>query len=283
MKHRPVVITGVSTGIGRETALYLLKKGIPVYGSVRKEADADKLVEAYPSLFTPLVFDVRDQDAIQKAVDLVKNQVQTTGLGGLVNNAGIAVSGPMQHVKAEYMKKQFDVNVHGLLQVTQLFLPLLGADMKSKNEPGRIVNISSVSGRMTRMMMGPYSASKYAVEAISDAFRRELKIYGIRVSIIEPGPIDTEIWKKARTEDQPYEKTDYSFILKQRDKIIDQNQKMAIPSKKVAKKIYHALHAKRPQIRYLVTGKKWLIRSIISYMPDRLVDYLFTAPYLKKR
>jgi hypothetical protein len=209
--------------------------------------------------------------------------VRTTGLAGLINNAGIAVSGPMQHVKTEYMKKQFDVNVHGLLQVTQSFLPLLGANRESNIDPGRLVNISSVSGRMTRMMMGPYSASKYAVEAISDAFRRELKIYGIPVSIIEPGPIDTEIWEKARTEDQPYEKTDYSFILNQRDKIIDQNQKMAIPSQEVAEKIYHALYAKRPKIRYLVTGKKWLIRSIISYMPDRLVDYLFTAPYLKSR
>ena len=282
MNPRPVVITGVSSGIGKESAIYLLNKGIPVYGSVRKEKDADDLKASFPDLFTPLIFDVRDTEAINKAVNLVESKVQSTGLAGLVNNAGIAVSGPMQHVKHEFMQKQMDVNVHGLLQVTQLFLPLLGASKASTYQPGRLVNISSVSGRMTRMMMGPYSASKYAVEAISDAFRRELKIYGIRVSIIEPGPIDTEIWKKARTENQPYGDTDYAFILNQRDKIIDQNQQMAISSEKVAQKVHHALYAKRPKTRYLVTGKKWLIRSIISYMPTRLVDYLFTKPYLKE-
>lgn len=281
MKHRPVLITGVSSGIGKATALHLLAKDVPVIGSVRREVDAEPILRSYPKLFTPLVFDVRDSDAILESVESVKKQVTDTGLGGLVNNAGIAVSGPMQHVKSEYMRKQMDVNVHGLLEVTQAFLPLLGADKKSTYKPGRLVNVSSVSGRMTRMMMGPYSASKYAVEAISDALRRELKIYGISVSIVEPGPIDTEIWEKARSEDQPYEDTGYAFILEHREKIIKQNEEMAIPAKKVAQAIDHALFSRRPKIRYLVTGKKWLIRPIISFLPTRWVDYLFTRPFLK--
>jgi NAD(P)-dependent dehydrogenase (short-subunit alcohol dehydrogenase family) len=257
-----------------------MKRNIPVYGSVRKKEDARDLEVNFPNLFTALVFDVRETEAVEKAVERVTIREGDTGIAGLVNNAGIAVSGPMQHVKEEYMRKQLDVNVNGLLRVTQLFLPLLGASGDTNFKPGRLVNISSVSGRMTRMMMGPYSASKYAVEAISDAFRRELKIYDIQVSIIEPGPISTKIWTKARTEDQPYDDTDYAFILDQRDKIISQNEDMAIPATKVAEKIHHALYSKRPKIRYLVTGKKWLIRLVISFLPTRLVDYLFTRPFL---
>ncbi len=249
-----------------------------MYGSVRRKDDAKDLEAKFPSLFTALVFDVRDKEAVKKAVEKVKKDVGDIGIAGLVNNAGIAVSGPMQHVKEEYMREQMDVNVHGLISVTQLFLPLLGAVKPTEIKPGRLVNISSVSGRLTRMMMGPYSASKYAVEAISDAYRRELKIYDIKVSIIEPGPISTQIWKKARTEDQPYEDTDYAFILDHRDKIISQNEDMAIPASKVAEKIHHALFSKRPKLRYLVTGKKWLIRLVISFLPTRVVDYLFTKP-----
>jgi len=279
--HRHILITGVSSGIGKATALYLLEKNVPVIGSVRRKADAQFLQDSFPKLFTPLVFDVRDSEAISKAVEEVKPLVDKNGLAAIVNNAGIAISGPMQHVRADYMRKQMDVNVHGLLEVTQAFLPLLGADKNSPFKPGRLINISSVSGRMTRMMMGPYSASKYAVEAISDAFRRELKIYGIEVSIVEPGPIDTEIWEKARSEDQPYEETDYAFILQHREKIIKQNEKMAIAAEKVAKAVDHAIFSKRPKTRYLVTGKKWLIRPIISYLPTRWVDYLFTRPFLK--
>ncbi|NBC25098.1 MAG: SDR family NAD(P)-dependent oxidoreductase [Bacteroidetes bacterium] len=282
MSNRPVIITGVSSGIGKETAIYLLDKGIPVYGSVRCKEDGEDLKQAYPSLFKPLIFDVRDAKAIKVAAEKVSEEVKPYGLAGLVNNAGIAVSGPLQHVKSEYMQKQMDVNVHGLLRVSQAFLPLLGANKQAPTQPGRMVNISSVSGRMTRMMMGPYSASKYAVEAISDGFRRELKMYGIQVAIVEPGPITTEIWKKARTEDQPYMDTDYTFILNQRSQVIDQNEDMAISAKKVAEKIYHALYAKRPKTRYLVTGKKWLIRLVINYLPTRIVDHLFTQPFLKK-
>ena len=279
--HRHILITGVSSGIGKATAIYLLEKDVPVIGSVRRKADAQFLQDSFPKLFTPLVFDVRDSEAISKAVEEVKPLVDKNGLAAIVNNAGIAISGPMQHVRADYMRKQMDVNVHGLLEVTQAFLPLLGAEKNSPFKPGRLINISSVSGRMTRMMMGPYSASKYAVEAISDAFRRELKIYGIEVSIVEPGPIDTEIWEKARSEDQPYEETDYAFILQHREKIIKQNEKMAIAAEKVANAVDHAIFSNRPKTRYLVTGKKWLIRPIISFLPTRWVDYLFTRPFLK--
>jgi short-subunit dehydrogenase len=180
------------------------------------------------------------------------------------------------------MRRQMEVNFFGLLKVTQTFLPLLGASFDSPYPPGKLINVSSVSGRMTRMMMGPYSASKYALEAMSDALRRELSIFNIRVSIIEPGPIDTEIWEKAKKEDNPYMDTDYEYILKQRDKIIEQNQKMSISAEKVAEKIYHAVTSSKPKIRYLITGKKILILLIIKVLPTRWVDKLFTLMAKRK-
>lgn len=281
MNHRTVLITGVSSGIGMATAQYLMNRGIPVIGSVRKKEDATPLSEKYGDLFHTVIFDVRNKEEIQKAVEVVKEIVKGEGLGALINNAGVAVSGPMQYVKEEYMRYQMDVNVHGLISVTQAFLPLLGAQNDSPYPPGRLINVSSVSGRITRMMMGPYSASKYAVEALSDAWRRELSLFGIKVVIIEPGPIDTEIWEKARSEDQPYMDTEYAFILEQRGKIIQQNEEMAIPAEKVARSIYDGLTKKRPKTRYLVTGKKLLIQSLIHSCSDRWVDYLLTLPMRK--
>ena len=273
---RPVLITGVSSGIGLATSKYLLSKDIPVIGSVRKSEDAANLRALYPETFRSIVFDQTDFQSIDLAHQEVLKFCGKSGLRALVNNAGIAVSGPMQYVKEEYIRKQMEVNFFGLLKVTQVFLPLLGASFNSKYEPGRLINISSISGRMVRMMMGPYSSSKFAVEAISDAFRRELSIFDIKVSIIEPGPIDTEIWSKAKKEDNPYMDTDYGYILSNRDQIIKQNEDMAISAQKVAEKIYHAITASKPKTRYLVTGKKLLILVLIKLLPTKWVDKLFT-------
>jgi short-subunit dehydrogenase len=280
--NRPVFITGVSSGIGKASAIYFLEREIPVIGSVRTEEDAQELSTHYSELFDFVVFDQTDFQAIDEAEKKVRQLCGTSGLRALVNNAGIAVSGPMQYVKEEYMRRQMEVNFFGLLKVTQTFLPLLGASFDSPYPPGKLINVSSVSGRMTRMMMGPYSASKYALEAMSDALRRELSIFNIRVSIIEPGPIDTEIWEKAKKEDNPYMDTDYEYILKQRDKIIEQNQKMSISAEKVAEKIYHAVTSSKPKIRYLITGKKILILLIIKVLPTRWVDKLFTLMAKRK-
>lgn len=279
---RPVLITGVSSGIGQEAAIYLMDRGFPVFGSVRALSDAHMLRDKYPTLFKPLVFDVRDKDAVQKAFEEVEKEVKETGLEALVNNAGIAVSGPMQHVKEEYMRKQMEVNFFALLHITQKFLPLLGASKDSPYKPGRLINISSLSGRLVRIIMGPYSASKFAVEAISDALRRELRIYGIKVVIIEPGPIDTEIWEKAKVEDNPYMDTDYAFILKKRDMAIKRSQKIAVPAEDVAKKIYEGITSRSPKTRYIVVARKWLIKLILKLAPTKLVDYLFTMEARKK-
>lgn len=279
--ERPVLITGVSSGIGEAAAKYLMDRNFPVLGSVRQLADAKKLQKLYPDLFTPLQFDITDKEAVRQAYKEVSEMVKDSGLAALVNNAGIAVSGPMQHVKEEYMRKQMEVNFFALIDVTQVFLPLLGASMDSPYPPGRLINVSSLSGRIVRLMMGPYSASKHAVEAVSDAFRRELSLYGIKVIIIEPGPIDTEIWEKAKEEDNPYMDSDYSFILSQRQRIIKQNQNMAISAEKVAQKIYAGITKKSPKERYIVVARKWLVKIILYLTPTSLVDWLFTKPMRK--
>ena len=183
-----IIVTGASTGIGRAVAEHFLKKGAYVFGSVRKETDAELLKSTLGDHFEPLIFDVRDNEAIKKAAEIVKNRVGTEGVSLLVNNAGIAVSGPLQHLDIEDYQTQFDINVFGVQRVTQAFLPLLGASFTTKiKQKGMIINISSISSMVTTPFLGAYSASKIALEYWSDALRRELSIYGIRVVNISAG------------------------------------------------------------------------------------------------
>src|SRR5690606_15134971 len=169
---KSILITGVSTGIGWSTAKLFLAKGYLVFGSVRKQADADRLQQEFGKDFHPLIFDVQDLKGIQEAYLEVKATLKDTSLDCLVNNAGVSVNGPMAYIALEEFSSQLDINVLGLVRVTQTFLPLLGFD---NNLPkGRIINISSGAGRVTRPFMAPYAASKHAVEAVSDGLRREL-------------------------------------------------------------------------------------------------------------
>ena len=196
-----ILVTGASTGIGYYTVKLFLEKGYFVLGSVRKKEDADRLKNDFGNNFHPLIFDVSDQFGINQALEEADKILANNGLACLVNNAGIVVSGPLQHLSVEELHRQFDVNVYGVLRVTQAFLPYLGAQVPAKYPPGKIVNISSVSGFVTAPFLGAYAMSKYALESMSDAFRRELSIYGIDVVIIEPGAVSTEIWDKAKSID----------------------------------------------------------------------------------
>ena len=177
-----VLITGVSTGIGRDAARYLIERGFHVCGSVRKLADADRVKASLGDQFTPLQFDVTDASAISVAVSEVEAVVGTDGLYALINNSGISGPAPLMHVPMDEARQMFEVNVLGLLAVTQAFLPLLGARKDCPHPPGRIVNISSISGGLAFPLLGIYAGSKHAVEALTDAMRRELDLFGIRVS-----------------------------------------------------------------------------------------------------
>ncbi len=282
MLNKFVLITGASTGIGYASSKLLLQNGYFVFGSVRKKEDGEKLLKEFPNTFLPLVFDVTQSDKIEDAKELVKNTIGNNGLTALVNNAGIAVSGPLQFVPIEEVQKQLDVNVLGVLRVTQAFLPLLGAVENCTFPAGKIINISSVSGMITNPFMGPYSMSKFALESMTDALRRELSIYGIDVVGVQPGPIQTPIWEKAKEEGlrSDYSHTPYRNLVSVRDKIIEQNQSIALPVENVAKKVMQLIETQRPATKNVVLKQKFLFK-IIRFLPDRVLDKMMTTALLK--
>ncbi len=276
-----VLITGASTGIGYTSAKYLLNEGFFVFGSVRKSSDAEKLEKDFGKNFKALIFDVIDETAIKNAVPIVEEIIGENGLAGLVNNAGIAVSGPMQFVTTEQLRFQLDVNVLGVHRVTNAFCHLLGATENFQHKPGRIIQISSVNGFLSPPFTGPYSVSKFALEAMSDALRREMVLFGIKVVVIQPGPIKTPIWKKALSKGvEDYENTPYARFLSKRSKSLKRTEANAIPAEEVAKLVHKSIILKNPKTRYLVAKKSWQFK-LFSMLPDKWMDNA-TTKALKK-
>jgi NAD(P)-dependent dehydrogenase (short-subunit alcohol dehydrogenase family) len=272
-KH--ILITGASTGIGYDAARYLIERGYCVFGSVRKQADAERVQAELGERFTPLLFDVTDEAAVGTAVSQIKETVGNNGLYGLVNNAGIAVAGPLMHLALDEMRRQLEVNVIGVLAVTQACLPLLGAGKDSPYPPGRIVNISSVNGRNAYPFFGPYSASKHALEAVTDVLRRELSIYGIKVIGVNPGPIQTPIWDKAEAlEITPFAGTDYEKALLYTQEFAINRGRKGLPVEAVSKVIGRALESQRPKTRYPVVGNRLTGWTLPQWLPDKLVDWI---------
>ena len=186
-----VVVTGASTGIGAACALDCAGRGMTVFAGVRDPRAGEALAEKGGPSLIPITLDVTDEPSITRSVEVVQRVVGEGGLGGLVNNAGIVIGSPLEVIPLSQLRKQLEVNVIGQIAVTQAFLPLL------RRGRGRIVNMGSIAGRGTIPLLGPYSASKFALEALTDALRMELQPWGIQVSIIEPGAIATPIWEKS--------------------------------------------------------------------------------------
>lgn len=269
---KAVVVTGASTGIGEACALRLDAMGLRVFAGVRKQADADRLrAKASPRL-TPVMLDVTDAATIEAAAALVERETGAGGLAGLVNNAGISVAGPMEFVLIEELRRQLEVNVIGQVAVTQALMPLL------RRGRGRIVNIGSVGGRLATPYLGPYSASKYAMEAISDAQRIELRPWGLHVAIVEPGSIATPIWEKGQAEADRLERllpprahALYDAAIAAVRAVARETEARGIPPDAVAKAVAHALTSKRPKTRYLV-GLDARVQAALKVLPDRLRD-----------
>ncbi len=268
-----ILITGVSTGIGLVTARDLLRRGFHVYGSVRKgEAPAELLAEA---AFTQLTFDVRDRPALQRAVGRIREAGHP--LVGVVNNAGVAVPGPIETTSETEYRRQFEVNVFGLIAVCQEILPLLHAAKAAGHTP-RIVNVSSVSGYLTSPYMAFYSASKFAVEALTDGLRRELLPFGIDVVSVAPGPTKTPIWVKGSTQTEGFEENRYSHLLPQLEPYTRAAERGGVEPQLVADAIYAALTNARPRAHVLIMNKRWLAR-IMRHLPKRVQDRFFTKRY----
>lgn len=270
---RSVVITGVSTGIGHAAAKELVSKGFQVFGSVRKPDDGAVLKSELGAQFVPLIFDVTDRGAVASAADQVRDALGGEPLFGLVNNAGLAVPGPLMHTDPDSFEYQLAVNTVAPVTVTNAFLPLLGARLPVSDRPGRIVNISSVAGRMTTAFNGQYAASKHALEALSDAYRRELMIYGIDVVVIQPGPVKTAIWDKIdRSQLEHYRKTDYGPALDRLLAELEKRVSSALPVERISELVLKALTHPKPASRYVATPgylTNWLLPRLL---PDRIVD-----------
>ncbi|MBS0660744.1 MAG: SDR family oxidoreductase [Verrucomicrobia bacterium] len=270
---RAIVITGVSTGIGEACARVLLRAGFRVFGSVRRAADGEQLQREGGADFTPLVFDVTDAEAVQRGAATVAAALGQETLAGLVNNAGIAVAGPLEHLRIEELRRQFEVNVIAPLVVTQAFLPLLGADHARTGPPGRIVQIGSISGRIAGPFVGPYVASKHALEGLSDTLRRELMIHGIEVVMIRPGPIKTPIWEKgeANATDE-FDATKYRGPLEKLRAYAKQAGETGLPAEDVGRLVHQALTVPRPKTHYAIVPQAFTNWIMPRLLPARMVD-----------
>ena len=269
---RPVVVTGVSTGIGRATAKLLAGAGVRVFGSVRRAEDAAAFEKELGDNATALRFDITDEAAVAEAAEHVKGAVGDTGLAALVNNAGVAIPGPLEHLPMARFREQLETGLVGTLAVTKAFLPLLKP--QNGRAAGRIVNISSVSGVRAMPFLGSYAVAKFGLEALSDSLRRELMVYGIDVVVIQPGSVDTPIWRKAARDDDgalagsPYERPSAAFTAAARaagDGGFD--------PERVAILVQAAIVRRRPRPRYLITPNPVWERAV-RRLPTRLFDRL---------
>ena len=272
---KKVVITGVSTGIGYSSAKILCDSGYRVFGSVRKQEDAEKITSEFGDNFIPLIFDVTDSRGIQENAKIVKGElIPGEALAGLVNNAGVAMGGPINLIDTDVFRKQFEVNFFGLIEVTKTFLPMLGA-VKNSMQQGKIINISSVSGRRAHPFVAPYTASKFAVEAFSDALRREMLLYGVDVILIEPGPIKTAIWDKVPDlDDNEFTGTDYEHSLRKFYKMFIEMGKKGFDADIIGNRVKEILQDPSPKTRHVITPNRFINFTLPGILPDRIFDKL---------
>jgi NAD(P)-dependent dehydrogenase (short-subunit alcohol dehydrogenase family) len=269
-----VVITGVTTGIGHATVKVLLERGSCVFGSVRTQEDANRLQNEFGEMFVPLVFDVTDEFAIQSEASRVSRILGAETLDGLVNNAGIEVAGPLTHLATAQFRYQLEVNLIGPFMVTKAFLPLLGADPARKGAPGRVVNISSTSGRIAGPFAGAYVASKFGLEGFSESLRRELLLFGIDVVVIRPGAIVTPIWQKSIGLTERFSETPFKEALEKFERYAAKEGASGFPAAVIGEAVYLALTAKNPKGYYNVVPHpipNWIMPQLI---PMRILDKL---------
>ncbi len=247
-----ILVTGASTGIGLATVKHLASEGHKVFAGVRKQADADA-VQRVGDNVVPLIVDVTDDSQRTAAAAIVEEHVRGTGLHGLVNNAGVATGGPLEHLPLDLLRNQLEVNVVGQVGMTQAFLPLI------RRANGRLVFVGSANGRVATPMLGAYVASKFALEGLTESLRMELAPWDIKVVLIEPGPVKTEVWEKGRSQSEELRgvlsqeaQDQYAAHIKMVEALIERQDKAGVPPLKIAKAIEKALFTPRPHTRYLV-------------------------------
>jgi NAD(P)-dependent dehydrogenase (short-subunit alcohol dehydrogenase family) len=267
-----VVVTGASSGIGWGTVSVLISHGFRVFGSVRKRDDADRLQTEFGTNFTPIVFDVTDEAAVRAGAEQVRSALGGKRLGGLVNNAGVALGGPLIYMSPDIFRKQLDINLVGVLLCTQAFAPLLGADPALQGAPGRIVNIGSIGGRTAYPFMGPYHTSKFGLEGFTESLRRELMIFGIDATLVTPGSVVTEIWDKADKDDySEYDNTAYRGALAEMRKQVAGVASKGLRPERVGEIVFRQLVDAKPRTRRTVTPDPFTLWAMTN-LPKRMID-----------
>lgn len=279
VSKQAVFITGASTGIGLACAKHLGQQGWQVFAGVRRSADGRKLAAASSNI-TPIIVDVTKPVQITRALKIVQKAVGGQGLQALVNNAGIAVSGPLEFLSIEDLRRQMEVNFIGQVAFTQACLPLL------RQGRGRVVNVSSISGKVAAPLLVPYSASKFALEAFTDGLRRELAPWGLPVVSIVAGSIATPIWTKAVTSaDRMRSRLPrraaslYGPMMARGYQRAARSAARGVPAEEFAALVERILLTRRPRTRYIIGKGTWLAATLARLLPDRWMDYIIRRTY----
>ena len=270
---RSVVITGTSTGIGYATSKLFIENGYQVFGTVRNQNDAKRVSSELGKLFIPLILDVTDETSVRESVKIVENHIGDQKLSGLINNAGIGVIGTIQSLSAEQFKYQFDVNLLGVFHFCQSYLDLLGADKNRKGNPGKIINISSISGEIGMPFMSAYNMSKFGLEGFSEGMRRELLMYGIDVVVIAPGPVKTPIWKKINQENEikRYDNSDFRESVSRAMKMTEKMEQAGVEASVIAERALSIVEKTKNKTRYRIDPTR-MQNILLQLFPKRIAD-----------
>ena len=277
--NKSILITGCSTGIGAALVLEYLKQGFIVFGSIRDKKMEPLLKKKYGNNFIPLVFDVTNYSQISKAYKKVKLKLRGANLGILINNAGIAQLGPVEHISSEEFDLHLRTMVLGAFNCVQIFLPLLGTE--NRLTPGKVINISSGGGSIGQPFMASYCSSKHALEGFSESLRRELLIYGIKVIIIAPRAFKTAIWEKSNVDKRAsdFRKTEYSQAFNKFTGFIKDASREGQDVKVLARKIYKISTLTKPKVKYSM-GPSGLQFFLIRTLPKKLIDKILGKYFL---
>ena len=279
-KELTVVVTGSSSGIGKELCRALISNGYKVFGTTRSKSDSVKLLKEFGPGFKPLIMDVTIESQVIRAKKKIEKHLAGRKLCALVNNAGVATLAPVEHMSTSDFIKQINAKVLGTFLCTKIFLPLLGTDKKLVGVPGRIINISSIlGGKIGVPFMSSYCASKHAVEAFSESLRRELRLFGIKVIIVAPGSVSTPIWNTVKTHknNMSFSRTAYSLPFMKSLNFLEQLDKRSLPIEKLSRVIIECIESKNPKLRYNPT--KNYFQKLWPLIPRKLMDKLFSLTY----